>query len=176
MPLQIKNELDKANENNQTLNSVYRRLSGDSPSTIPFLVWLLENPDSPLPFAGKIDLYKHDCLHLILEKSFSLDDEAFVVGFTMGNDSQTNWLHIVLFKFVSRKLYPQKFRFNSQHLTIFDLGYLYGRKVKTKNINKIDFQAYQNKSIAEIRKHLGIDIYALQLIGATQHLLTKVCS
>lgn len=49
-------------------------------------MWLLENPDSPLPFAGKIDLYRHDCLHLLLERGLSVEDEAFVVGFTMGND------------------------------------------------------------------------------------------
>ncbi|MEO1430925.1 MAG: hypothetical protein AAFS12_00875 [Cyanobacteria bacterium J06632_19] len=174
MSIQLKNELNNLSKNNQTLNSAYQKLPGDSPSKIPFLIWLLENPDSPLPFAGKIDLYRHDCLHLLLEKNFSLDDEAFVVGFTMGNDLQTNWLHIVLFKFISNKFYPVSFRFNLQHLAVFDLGYLYGRKVATKNINKIDFQAYKYTSIAEIRKQLGIDIYALELMSATQNLLTKV--
>lgn len=160
------------NKTDLTLHDSYEQINGDPPSTIPFLIWLLENPDSPLPFPGKIDLFRHDCLHLLLERSFSLYDEAFIIGFTMGNDSHTRWFHVVLLKLISKLFYPQKFRFNSQHLIAFDLGYLYGSKVRTKNINKIDFNSYQHKTIAEIREELGIDIYALQIMWESQNLLT----
>ena len=73
----------------QILREALQSMGGDPPSSIPFLLWLLENPDSPIALPGKIDLYRHDCLHLLLDRGFSLYDEAFVVGFTMGNDVQT---------------------------------------------------------------------------------------
>lgn len=162
------------NQADLTLHNAYEKMKGDPPSKIPFIIWLLENPDSPLPFAGKIDLYRHDCLHLLLKRSFSLYDEAFIIGFTMGNDLQTRWFHIILFKLISRTFYPLQFRFNSHHLIAFDLGYLYGSKVRSKNINKIDFQNYQHKSIQQIRQELGIDTYELQIMWESQNLLTQV--
>ncbi len=72
------------NTNPQTLEAAIREINGDPASSIPFLVWLLENLASPIALPGKIDLYCHDCLHVLLNKGFSLEDEAFVVGFTMG--------------------------------------------------------------------------------------------
>lgn len=51
-----------------TLHDAYLTLAGDPPSKIPFFVWLFENPRSPLALPGKIDLYQHDCLHLLLKK------------------------------------------------------------------------------------------------------------
>ncbi|RUT04216.1 hypothetical protein DSM106972_044440 [Dulcicalothrix desertica PCC 7102] len=148
--------LEKALQTNQTLRSAYEEMDGDPQSKIPFLVWLLENPDSPLSLPGKIYLYKHDYLHLLLKRGFSLDDEAFIVGFTMGNDSNTKWFHIALFKLISSKFYPKKYQFTKKHFQEFYLGFEYGKKVKTKNINSLDFELYYNKPILEIREQLGI--------------------
>ncbi|MEH2395694.1 MAG: hypothetical protein V7K21_29940 [Nostoc sp.] len=157
----------------QTLANAYEALGGDPPSKTPFLIWLLENPASPLPFPGKIDLYRHDCLHILLERSFSLYDEAFIVGFTMGNDPDSNHFHIALFKLISSVFYPKDYQFNSNHLRIFDLGLIYGNKINTKNIKDFDFQLYQHKTITEIRRELGIDLYTIQVLRRTQNLLTQ---
>ncbi|BAY66587.1 hypothetical protein NIES22_67270 [Calothrix brevissima NIES-22] len=160
------------NQGEKILHHAYQEMNGDPPSAVPFLVWLLENPDSPLPFSGKIDLYRHDCLHLLLERGFSVEDEAFVVGFTMGNDPACKWFHIALFKLISTMLYPQKFRFNKAHLVIFDIGVFYGRKIRTHNLNKLDFKIYENQSLNYIRQDLGIDIDAIQILWQAQNLLT----
>ncbi|AKG24728.1 hypothetical protein IJ00_18565 [Calothrix sp. 336/3] len=149
-------------------------MSREPASRIPFIVWLLENPDSPLPFSGKIDLYRHDCLHLLLDRDLSLYDEAFVLGFTMGNDVSCKWFHRSLFKLISTIFYPLKFRFKKVHLLAFDLGVWYGSKVKTKNLNKFDFDSYKNQSLSKIRKELGIDIDTIQVLWQAQSLLTQV--
>lgn len=140
----------------QSLKEALQSMGGDPPSSIPFIVWLLENPASPLSLPGKIDLYGHDCLHLLLNKGFSLDDEAFVLGFTMGNDVKANWFHFIIFKLFSCLLYPTTYRFNQAHLEMFDLGVLYGRTVKARNLNKIDFVSCQHQSIKALRELLDL--------------------
>jgi hypothetical protein len=61
-----------------TLRQRLNQLGGDRPDQIPFLVWLLENPDSCFALPGCIDLHGHDCLHVLLQRGFSPYDEAFV--------------------------------------------------------------------------------------------------
>ena len=53
---------------------------------IPFIIWLFENPKSWFHLNGACDLKKHDMIHVLLECDQSNADEAFVIGFTMGND------------------------------------------------------------------------------------------
>ena len=141
-----------------TLGSAYGFIKGDAPSSIPFLVWLLENPDSLLALPGKIRLRDHDCLHLLLNKGFSLSDEAFVIGFTLGNDLQSNKLHLSIFKIVSLFFYPREYRFHLQHIKILNLGFKYGKCNPIKNLNKIHFHVYFSKTILEVRSELGLKL------------------
>ena len=84
-------------KNNITLTEAIAdfQLKYDLPP-IPKVIQLLENPKSPLPFPGQITLENHDCLHVLFDIGFSLADEAFIVGFTMGNDSQTKGVSCIL--------------------------------------------------------------------------------
>jgi hypothetical protein len=141
----------------QTLGDALRTLGGDPPCSMPLVVKLLENPASPIALPGNIDLYRHDCLHLLLNRGFSLDDEAFVIGFTMGNDKQTNRLHLALFKLCSWLLYPKPYRFSWAHFKSFDRGVGCGRSVRSKNLNRFDFKVYEHKSLDQLRQLLGID-------------------
>lgn len=141
-----------------TLEEAYELIEGDSPSSIPFLVWLLENPDSLLALPGKIRLRDHDCLHLLLNKGFSLEDEAFIIGFTMGNDLQINKLYFSIFKIASLFFYPYNYQFQFQHIKALDLGFIYGKCSTIKNINQINFQIYFSKKIVEVRSELGINL------------------
>jgi len=152
-----------------TLKEAYQRLEGDQPLDIPFLIWLVENPDSPIALPGKIDLYRHDCLHILFDLDFSFYSEAFIIGFTMQNDCQTNWLHIALFKFLSIFLYPKHYRFNLSHLKSFDLGVLYAQKILVKNLNQFEFYNYQNQTLSELRKKFKIDPNIIKI-------LVEVCS
>jgi hypothetical protein len=103
-----------------------------------------------------IDLYRHDCLHLLLARGFSLHDEAFVVGFTMGNDLRTNGLHLAIFKFCSMLFYPRSYRFNRSHLPCFDAGVALGRKARLRNINQLDFRLLEHQPLRILREWIGI--------------------
>lgn len=135
----------------RTLRAVLETMAGDPPSSIPWLVRLLENPASPVALPGKITLFCHDCLHLLLGKSMSLEDEAFVVGFTMGNDTKTHQFHLAIFKVCSFWLYPKAYRFNRQHLKTFDKGVAAGRSARFKNLNQVNFACYEQYTIGALR-------------------------
>ncbi|NEP79289.1 MAG: hypothetical protein F6K17_06265 [Okeania sp. SIO3C4] len=126
-------------------------------SEIPWLVRLLENPKSPLALPGNIDLFGHDCLHLLLAQGTSGADE-----FTMGNDLKTNGLHILIFKVFTQFFYPVKYRFTSYQLQIFDRGLILGRQLRTRNIHQFDFKLVLDKTIAEMRSQFGIDLKQLE--------------
>lgn len=148
----------------QTLQTAYAQLEGDQQSEIPFLVRFLENPASPFALPGKISLYHHDCIHILLGRGQSSQDEAFVVGFTMGNVPTTKRLHISIFKLFSRFFYPKIYRFTVLDLKAFDLGFDYGRRLKVKCLNEFNFADHQYTSIALLRQQLGIDPKDLQLL------------
>jgi hypothetical protein len=132
---------------------------------------LLENPQSPIPFPGKINLDNHDYIHILLGRDKSSQDEAFVVGFTMGNDAKTTETHLKIFKFFSQCLYPSPFKFSKSDLRAFDLGITYGRKIKTKNINEIDMNKYEKETVDSLRKLFEIDIEEIRLLRQFEHWL-----
>lgn len=167
----ILSQLAKTNVASLTLREAYARLGGDAQGDIPFVVRLFENPQSPVAFPGEIDLQRHDYLHLLLNRGSSNCDEAFIVGFSMGNDIRTHWIHIVLFKLISMFLYPAVYRFSPMHLRSFDLGIWYGRKCHVKNINHFDFTPLMDMKISEVRAKFGIDINELASIESTEKLL-----
>ncbi|MBD1913248.1 hypothetical protein [Leptolyngbya sp. FACHB-8] len=139
-----------------TLHDVVQQLAIDSQSDTPLMTWLLEHPHSPIALPGKIDLYGHDCLHAILNRGHSLADEAFIRGFTMGNDLQTTWLHKFLYKIAASTVYPKKYRFSWKDLKFFDAGFVYGRSIQRRNLNQLDFSTYQNHAVLQVRQQLEI--------------------
>jgi hypothetical protein len=149
------NELDTL-----TLEKAYQTLEGDPPSKIPFIVWLLENPDSPLALPGCIDLYRHDCLHLLLKQGFTSESEAYVVGFTMGNDIRTNRMHLLIFKLAARLLYPEKYRLKNSDIEAFERGFQMGQRVRVKNLNQASFRQWEYKVLREIRTEIGLEMAA----------------
>lgn len=152
------------NIDNIQLKEAHSALFRIDDAKIPFVVWLLENPDSLLALPGKISLRNHDYLHLLLNRGISPQDEAFVIGFTMGNDLKTNKFHLFIYKFFAKFIYPYPYNFSKLNLISFDLGFLYGRKMKIKELNKIDFQNHQHTTINSLRKLFGIDDNEIQLI------------
>ena len=154
LPAQYKDrELDDC-----ILATAYAELQGDPSSDIPWLMWLLENPDSPCCLPGSIGLYNHDCMHLILNQGFTSDNEAFVVGFSMGNDLRTNWLHLAIIKIVSVWIYPQKYRWEPDNVKAFDRGIALGQKTKLKNLNLAMPIEWNDQTLREIRTQLELEI------------------
>jgi hypothetical protein len=142
---------------NRKLNEVLAEMPGYKQGDIPLMVWLLENPKSKIAMPGYIDLYNHDCVHILLGRGLLPQDEAFVIGFTMGNSTYVRKLHNAIFKFFSLYLYPKNFKLQKQDLFAFDLGFEYGRNRKIRNINKVDFHQKVNLTIGEIRHKLDIN-------------------
>jgi hypothetical protein len=153
------------------VGDIYTALEGDDAVDIPFWVWFLENPRSPVPMPGKISLYNHDYLHILLGRDQSPEDEAFIVGFTMGNDPQTQWHHIIIFKLFSYLIYPKLYKLNLRQMKIFDLGFMYGRKLSNQAIYRINFTDYQSYSLAALRNLLGIKLGEIQALKQVENFL-----
>ena len=138
----------------QTLVLALEKIVIDSQADIPWIVRLFENPQSPLALPGKITLYQHDCIHVLLDKTATLKDEAFVIGFTMGNDPDIKPWIVRLFKYISSHWYPKDYRFAPVHWQDYDSGFAYGKTFAIQ-FNKIDYQQYQNWKISDLRRKFG---------------------
>jgi hypothetical protein len=95
-----------------SLASVYHSMPKDAPGAIPWYVRLLENPKSPFALAGAIDLFGHDCIHAVLGRGLLPQDEAFVIGFTMGRAGACPRWHASLFRWCAEHLYAKPYRFS----------------------------------------------------------------
>jgi hypothetical protein len=151
-----------------TLKKAVESLGGYDQTDVPWQIWLFENPDSAIALPGAITLFNHDCLHVLLDRGFSNDDEAFIIGFTMGNDIQTQWFHVVIFKVLSLIFYPKKYHFTRDQMQLFDIGCRLGRNHVLRNLNCLNFNLHADKTIREVRHvlHIHQDIveYAKDLV------------
>ena len=125
-------------------------------SDIHWLVWLIENPKSPISLTGAIDLFNHDIIHVLLDRGMTTKDEAMVIGFTMGNSETTSSWVRWLFEFIARHLYPTAYKFNDDELIEFERGYAYGYTRPCRNIHLEQFDT--SKSVDVFRKKYGIDL------------------
>ena len=125
-------------------------------SSIHWFIWLLENPCSPISLTGAIDLENHDLIHILLDKGMDIRDEALVIGFTMGNSTDTTSLVKWLFEFCARYLYPAGYKFNDADIVEFNRGYAYGYTRQKRNIHLEQFDVTQN--ISDIRENWGINL------------------
>ena len=126
---------------------------------ISWLVWLIENPKSPFHLHGAATLHDHDHIHVLLRRGQANDDEAFVIGFTMGNDDRTKSWESKLFKFISRWLYPKGERFTKKQIKIFDSGFKYGQSKLNlyKRIGEFDWgKMDKNTPLDEVKKSFGV--------------------
>jgi hypothetical protein len=155
----------------ETLGKIYASLPGFDQSDISPLVQLLENPQSPVAFTGSIDLFGHDCIHILLGRGLLAQDEAFVIGFTMGTSKTIGRLQRALFKFAARFLYPSIYRFSTDDCKIFELGIEAGKLSQCSEIYKANFRSFLSEPVGKIRATLGIDAEFLQRIYAEEAIL-----
>ncbi|MDX2127473.1 MAG: hypothetical protein SFU91_00375 [Chloroherpetonaceae bacterium] len=145
-----------------TLRQVYASLPGFEQSEISPLVRALENPQSPFSLTGAVDLFGHDCIHILLGRGLMAQDEAFTIGFTMGTSKSLSRLEQNLFKFATRFLYPKEYRFSQDDLKVFDLGVQAGKKSGAMEIYKVNFIPFLDEPIWKIRRALGIQTSQLR--------------
>jgi hypothetical protein len=127
------------------------------PAEISFIIWFVENPMSPFCLHGSAALRDHDAIHVLLECDQTNNSEAFVIGFTMGNDDRTKTWEVKLFKFISRFLYPKKNKFTKKQINIFERGFAYGRTRNFKRIGEVNWTKEDwNSSLKEMQLRFGI--------------------
>ena len=146
------------------LSDVLATLPGNDPNEISWIVKLIENPESKWALPGAISLFEHDVVHILLGRGLLPQDEAFVIGFTMGNASGLRMYHTMIFKFFARFLYPKIYRFTKDQLKIFDLGVKYGKSRMFKNIHEVDMIEDVNETINSLKKKYYIDTDKLKEI------------
>ena len=124
---------------------------------IPLIIQLVENPKYDFGlFAGNVDLFTHDCIHILLGRGLLLKDEAFVIGYTMGSTKKLSRIRKNLFLFCSKYLYPEGYKFTEDERLVFNLGMAAGSKCK-EDLSKVDFSWLLSHKIHEIRTRLGIE-------------------
>src|SRR5687768_12811614 len=94
-----------------TLSEVLNTLPAAPADAIPWQVRLLENPSSFISFPGAISLERHDALHALLGRGLANQDEAFVIGYTMGAARKIRGWHFQAFRFLATRFYPKAYRF-----------------------------------------------------------------
>lgn len=138
-----------------TLREAYGKMTknGTFAGKVPFIVWLLENPKSPLRMPGSISLTQHDYVHCLLGANMKLEGEAFVIGFTMGCDPRMNAMHLWIFKMVSCFFYPRQYRFSGRkHWILFKRGYDLARETQIRDLEHFDFQSWMDKPVEQLRQ------------------------
>ena len=80
---------------------------------VPLIIKLVENPNYKTSqiFSGAVDLFTHDCIHVLLSRGLLPKDEAFVIGYTMGSARKMTRWRRNLFMFCCKYLYPEGYKF-----------------------------------------------------------------
>ena len=145
-------------DDDQSFLELFERVSNglDEESKLPLSLWLFEDPDSPVALPGAACLDLHDCLHILLNRGYSTADEAFVVGFSMGNDRRCRRWHQRLLALVSHRFYPRLYRHSRRDLWQFWRGVWLGqRTLPLMQFTPQDFLRLGER-LGEIRQALGL--------------------
>jgi hypothetical protein len=151
----------------QTLGAVYRTLPTYEFSSYPTIVLALENPKSPIALKGKCNLLTHDLIHILLGRGLFVQDEAFVIGYTMGTSKRIGGFEKEFFKLCAHRLYPPKYRFTATDLTVFDFGFTAGQANRIE-IFDVSLAEMLERPIGDIRKELKIDVELLRSLYAIE--------
>ena len=132
-------------------------------NNVPLIIRLVENPDYKTSklFTGAVNLFTHDCIHILLGRGILPKDEAFVIGYTMGSSKKMRRWRRNLFMFCAKHLYPSEYRFGEEERFVFNVGVMLGSLCKT-DLSKVEFSRIKEESISLIRKKLGINTKLLR--------------
>jgi hypothetical protein len=140
-----------------TLREVLATLPAAPPTAIPWIVRLFENPHGWLRLHGAVDLAHHDRIHVLLGRGLLGQDEAFVIGFTMGCTKRLSRLEQAFFKIVAAHVYPEPYRIPQPTLAAYDLGVEAGQALGVRNLHLAIGDDLLDKPLGEVRRALGID-------------------
>ena len=142
---------------NMTITDAVATMPSSPIKKIPFFVWLFENPASPFRLAGAADLLEHDICHVILGRGLLLQDEAFVIGFMMGNALDSSGWDRLIYRVVGQLIYRKPFRFHENDFRAFDFAFDVGQAMAEKNLFTREVRDLVDFSIGEVRKAMGLE-------------------
>jgi hypothetical protein len=137
-------------------------LPGVQEGGIPKEVRLFEDPKSTIALPGAVSLAWHDAIHILLGRGLLDQDEAFVVGFTMGNSSSFRNEDAVTLRNAFSHLYPEPFRVHGKKLLAFDLGIEAGRSIGVPDLAMREGHLSNASPLGQWRDQLGIDTESLR--------------
>lgn len=118
--------------------------------------------DKPTTLTNNFNTFDQDCLHILLGRGLLPQDEAFVLGYTMGAaGSLKDWEPGIL-RLVTKLCQPGEHQFTETDIQAFKLGVELGTESCLEDIHQIEFRAFLDKPLGEIREELGIDSQALR--------------
>lgn len=150
-------------ENDSLLvENVIKTMPAVTAAKIPWVIKLLENPESPFRFRGAVSLIDHDVLHVLLGRGLQDQDEAFVIGFAMGTAKKPSPIQRRVLRFVLGRVYPEPYRIPGPLLPAFDLGFACGRETGNKDLYKMKLDSFTGVSVRQAREECGIDTEILK--------------
>lgn len=134
---------------------------GNDSTEVPMIVRLMENPAFDVPplsmFRGRVTLWQHDCIHLLLGRGTTLIDEAFTIGFTMGSTKRMSTAALRLFSVVAGRLYPKAYRFPGAARRVFRDAVHLGMISACRPLDEVDFEPLMDLPLREVRRVTGVE-------------------
>jgi hypothetical protein len=152
----------------RTLRDVLAGMPAAPPTAIPWIIRLFENDKGWLRLHGAVNLERHDMIHVLLGRGLLDQDEAFVIGFTMGCTKAVSRLEKWLFRFAVSRLYPEPYRIHAQTLAAYDLGLEAGRNFGIRNLHLRLRRDMLDRPLGDVRRELGIDTARLRRFYARE--------
>mgnify|MGYP001799377516 CR=1 FL=1 len=131
---------------------------------MPWQVKWIENPKYKFAFSGAVDLYTHDCIHILLGIGNRPDEETFVIGFTMGSSPNLKGWEMKAYRWLSQHFYPEEYKFSYQDLTTFNIGVYTAKAMGIEDLSNVPFKEYEQEKLGDIRKRLGVESDLLKSI------------
>lgn len=143
-----------------TLDEVHQTWPTDVPMEIPWIVRLCEHPASPLGLAGAVTLRRHDTIHIILGRGILPQDEAFVIGTTMGASHLSPFFERI-YVFIAGRYYPKEFRFRDSDQTVYHMAVDLGRRFAKTPLSLRSIEYSGSRSLVYMREDLGFPLGVL---------------
>lgn len=161
-------------EDQRTLGEVIATMPASDAAEVPEIIRRYENPASPTALPGAINLARHDCIHVLLGRGLTVQDEAFVIGVTMGAAKEMSNAAARTFELVSTDCYPHPWRLSPHDILAFRLGLGYAQaKLPDLDLHLIPLEhdSYQDRRVTDIRGELNIRTDDLRSYNVLERLL-----
>lgn len=142
------------------LGEVLQTLPAAAADDVPEIIRKYENPESKYALPGSIELKRHDCIHILLGRGLHVQDEAFVIGFTMGAASDFTYEHQEIYERVSVEEFPPPWNFQKSQLFAYRLGIGLsediGKSCRDIHLFPLENDENLDRTVGDLRKQFGI--------------------